>query len=218
MIYLDNNATTAIDPQVADVIAQVMASGPANPSSQHAVGRSAHRHIETALEKIAAALNTDFSLPGGPRLIFTSGGTESNNLALAGLGVENGPLIVSRIEHPSVLAVAEDFQKSGRRVAWLDVDSNGIIDIDSLEPLIKSIAADEPVGLVSIMSANNETGVLQPIQQAAEICQAADVPLHVDATQTIGKLPTDLTELGAAAVSFTAHKFHGPAWHWCSVA
>ena len=163
MIYLDNNATTAIDPLVANLITEVLLSGPANPSSQHGVGRSAHRHIENALEVIADCLGTDFSLPGGPRLIFTSGGTESNNLALAGLGVEDGPLIISRIEHPSIFAAAEAQEAAGRRVAWLEVDSNGVVDIESLKPLIQSFADDEPVGLVSLMSANNETGVLQPI-------------------------------------------------------
>ena len=120
----------------------------------------------------------------------------------------DGPVVVSRIEHPSVFATAEALQTSGRTIRWLDVDSDGEIRIELLADLISSNAP--PASLVSIMSANNETGVLQPIDQAAAICRAAGVPLHVDATQSIGKLPMNLDALGASAVTFTAHKFHGP--------
>ena len=210
VIYLDNNATTAIDPRVAAVMADALASGPANPSSQHGVGRAAHSLVETALSSIAQSLHTDFSLPSGPRLIFTSGGTESNHLALAGLGDKDCPLIVSRIEHPSVLATAQAMQAAGRDVRWWDVDQNGVVDLKKLPSLLENDAQPK-AGLVSLMSANNETGVLQPIAATAQICDRAGVALHIDATQTIGKLPTDLDQLGASAVTFTAHKFHGPA-------
>ena len=116
--------------------------------------------------------------------------------------------MVSRIEHPSVLAAAEALQAGGRTIRWLDVDAGGEIRVELLEDLI--LDQPNPATLVSIMSANNETGVLQPIDRVAEICHAAGVPLHVDATQSIGKLPVQLDTLGASAVTFTAHKFHGP--------
>ncbi len=208
-IYFDNNATTAIDPRVADVIDRVLRAGPANASSQHAVGRLARQRVDESLEIIGTALGTDLGRPAGPRLILTSGGTESNHMALFGIGDLQQPLVVSNIEHPSVLATAKYQQSLGREVRWLPVDGDGVIQIDALASMI------EPPGkpratLVSLMSANNETGVIQPIQQAAKICREANVPLHVDATQSIGKVPFPLDRLDAAAVTFTAHKLHGP--------
>ena len=208
-IYLDNNATTAIDPRVADTIDKVFRGGPANPSSQHAAGRKARQIIDQSLEKIAAALGTDINAPGGPRLILTSGGTESNHMALYGIGDPSGPLVVSKIEHPSVLATAQHQQASGREVRWIPVDRDGVIEIDALASMIDPPDA-APAALVSLMSANNETGVIQPIQKAADLCRSAGVPLHVDATQSIGKVPFNLDALGAAAVTLTAHKLHGP--------
>ena len=208
-IYLDNNATTAIDPRVADVIDEVLRAGPANPSSQHAAGRRARERVDQALETIAAALGTNISTPGGPRLILTSGGTESNHMALHGIGDPKGPLVVSEIEHPSVRATAQHQQANGREVRWIPVDRGGVIHLDALASMIDP-PGEQAAVLVSMMSANNETGVIQPIQQAAEICRSAGVPLHIDATQSIGKVPVDLDALDAAAVTFTAHKLHGP--------
>ncbi|MCG8651940.1 MAG: cysteine desulfurase [Pirellulales bacterium] len=195
-----------MDPRVADVIDRVLRSGPANASSQHALGQRARNQIEQSLEVIGKCLGSPLDQPGGPRLILTSGGTESNNLALLGIG--NQDLLVSRIEHPSVIAVARWLEKTGRQVHWIDAKPSGEVDLGSLDRLLDRHHAT--VSLVSIMSANNETGVLQPIREAAEICAAAGVPLHVDATQSIGKVTVNLTSLGAAAVTFAAHKFHGP--------
>lgn len=205
-IYLDNNATTALDPRVGEKMLAAYGSGPINPASQHAAGRLARDQLDAAIDTIGKCIGTRLDQPGGPRLVLTSGGTESNNLALRGIGGD-GPLVVSRIEHPSVLAAAQALEAEGRTVRWLDVDPGGEIDLEKLPTLI---AGDQPAALVSIMSANNETGVLQPIEQAAVICRDAGVPLHVDATQSVGKLPVDLASLGAAAVTFSAHKFHGP--------
>ena len=209
-IYLDNNATTAIDPRVADVIDRVFRAGPANASSQHAAGRAARLRIDDAVETIAAALGTDVSKPGGPRLILTSGGTESNHMALHGLGEPDAPLVVSSIEHPSILQAAKQQAASGREVRFLPVDGDGVIQLEGLASMIDP-PGGRPAGLVSIMSANNETGVLQPIEQAAQICRDLDVPLHIDATQSLGKVPFRLDHVPAAAVTFTAHKLHGPA-------
>ena len=148
-IYLDNNATTAIDPRVADVIDQVLRAGPANASSQHAVGRAARVRIDEALESIASALETDVSSPAGARLIFTSGGTESNHLALTGLGQPADPLVVSSIEHPSVLQTAQQQEKLGREVRWLPVDRHGVVKLDGLASMI-----DPPTG--------NRAGLVSP--------------------------------------------------------
>ncbi|TWU40804.1 cysteine desulfurase family protein [Novipirellula artificiosorum] len=208
MIYLDNNATTAIDARVANVIAEVLALGPANASSQHAMGRAAQLHIDEAFDVISQAVDTTLDRPGGPRFLFTSGGTESNNLALAGLGDPHSAIILSRIEHPSVISVAEQLASTGREIRWMEVDSNGVARIDELAEQIQSCRS--PCGLVSLMSANNETGVLQPIEEAAVVCRRAGVLLHVDATQSIGKVPFSLRRLDAAAVTLSAHKFHGP--------
>jgi len=219
VIYLDNNATTAIDPRVIQVIAEVYAKGPANASSQHAVGRAAAAELEDAREMIAAALGTDVSRPGGPRLIITSGGTESNHLALTGIVDPDrdngaGPIVLSRLEHPSVLATAEALHAAtGRPLRWLDVDRSGVVSLDSLADLISGKGARDgagKAGLVSLMSANNETGVIQPVEMASQICRAANVPLHVDATQSVGKIPIELDTWGCSAVTFTAHKLHGP--------
>lgn len=206
-IYLDNNATTDLDPRVAETILEVLRAGPANPSSLHALGRRAQGRIDQEVDVIGSCLGSRLDQPGGPRLVFTSGGTESNNLALQGLA-RQGAIVVSRIEHPSVIETAQAMERLGRHVRWLNVDHQGQVDPDHLQSLIDDTAA--PLGLVSVMSANNETGVIQPISEIAGLCAGAGIPLHVDATQTVGKLPVSLDSLGVAAVSFSAHKFHGP--------
>ena len=208
MIYLDNNATTAIDPRVAEVMHHVACSGPLNPSSQHAAGRRARRLLDDAVVQIGRLLGAAVDRPGGERLIITSGGTEANQLALHGLGPGGCPWIISTIEHPSLLQSARAAQAAGRTVHWLPVDRRGIVSIAALDAILSRAAGDAPV--VAIMAANNETGVLQPVQQAAERCRSAGALLHVDATQWAGKLPLDFRQLGADAVALAAHKFHGP--------
>jgi len=140
-------------------------------------------------------------------LILTSGGTEANNLALRGLGDRRAPLIVSQIEHASVREVALAAAAAGRPVHALPVDAKGVVSLEALET---RLAGSPPPTLVSLMAANNETGVLQPIAEAASLCHAADVPLHVDATQWIGKLPFAFDETAIDAITFAPHKFHGP--------
>jgi len=208
LIYFDNNATTAIDPAVADAIMVALKSGPMNASSQHAIGRAAHNKLDSAISEIGQLLGADVDSPGGDQLILTSGGSESNNLAIFGIGDPTAPLVVSAIEHPSVLAAAVMTQHAGREVRVIPVDSTGSIDIAAARLLITKLPLPS---LVSVMSANNETGVIQPTTNLADICQPLSIPLHIDATQTIGKLPFAFPSSGAAAVTFTAHKFHGPA-------
>ncbi len=177
MIYLDNNATTAMDPLVIDLIAAEMRRGPSNPSSQHSVGRRANECLDDAVQRIGACLGSDLSVPGGPRLILTSGGTESNNLALAGLSDDDSaPLVVSSIEHASVLGYAKEAILRGRQVHFLPVTSGGVVKVDSLRKTLSQIdstriQSDQPRSpktLVAVMSANNETGVIQPIREIYE--------------------------------------------------
>ena len=209
MIYLDNNATTELDRRVAEIMLEVWQSGPLNASSQHAAGRSARNRLDDAISQLGQLLGADVDSPGGDALTLTSGGTEANNLAICGIGDPSLPLVVSAIEHPSVLRCASNQAAAGRIVRVIPVDSSGVIDLDAAAQLIAR-AMPRP-SLASVMAANNETGVIQPIEPLAAICNDAGVPLHVDATQSVGKLPVDFRKLGVAALTASAHKFHGPA-------
>lgn len=213
MIYLDNNATTAIDPRVADRIREVWDVGSLNPSSQHRAGRRARNLLDDAISQLGACLGADVDSPGGDFIVLTSGGTEANHLALSGLGDPRGALVVSSIEHPSVLEPARAQAAAGRPLRLLPVDSFGQIRLAEAERLI--VAESPRVSLVSVLAANNETGVIQPIEELAEICSRAGVPLHVDATQTVGKLPIPFARSGITALTAAAHKFHGPAGVGC---
>ncbi|NIL95969.1 MAG: aminotransferase class V-fold PLP-dependent enzyme [Planctomycetales bacterium] len=205
-IYLDHNATTPLDPRVADAMRQAAAESFANPASQHGPGRQARRTVERARQQIGQLLGADMGGGGADRLIFTSGATEANNLALRGLaGQPPGRLIISAIEHPSVVGTAENLHSLGFEISLLPVDGDGIVQVDALPARLTP-----DTRLVSVMLGNNETGALQPIERLAAHCAAAGVPLHTDAAQVAGKLPIDFRNLGATALTFTAHKFHGP--------
>ena len=174
-IYLDHNATTPIDPRVALAIADCEAARYMNPASQHAPGRQARRVLEESLDSIVELLGG----AADDRLVTTSGATEANNLALLGLsGKPPGRIIVSAVEHPSVIGAAEELQRRGFEICRLGVDDAGVVDLDQLASLL-----DDQVRLVSIMLGNHETGAIQPVAAAADLCRAAGVPLHTDATQ-----------------------------------
>ncbi|MDZ4819712.1 MAG: cysteine desulfurase family protein [Planctomycetota bacterium] len=214
-IYLDHNSTTPLLPAVAEAMQQCQAANMANPASQHAAGRRARQALEDAREGIAEILGAKTVGQQADRLIFTSGGTEANNLALFGLaGQASGTIYVSGIEHPSVLAPVERLAQLGWQVQELPANSDGVVSLDGLESggLPNS---PEPL-LMALMLGNNETGVLQPVQQAAAICRKAfanrhsAVHLHTDAVQAVGKIPVDFQALGCSTLAFTAHKFHGP--------
>lgn len=208
-IYLDNNATTRMDPRVADTMRACAVAGHGNPASPHAHGRRARRVVEEARESIGRLLGCHQADIHADRVLFTSGGTEANNLAILGLaGPPRSRVIVSAIEHPSIAGPAERLVRLGHDVQRLRVTSAGIVDVKHLDELL---TADAPrTSLVSVMLGNNETGVIQPVAEIATRCARADVALHTDAVQAVGKIPVHFRQLGVTALSLTAHKFHGP--------
>ncbi len=207
MIYLDNNATTPLRDEVLEAMISSWRSGPANPSSQHRWGRRAARVMEDAREAIAELLGADAASLPSDRVIFTSGGTEANNLAILGLNRDTpGKVVISAIEHPSVSHAARELARRGVPVEILRVLPTGVVDLAHLAELL----AQSPTRLVSVMLVNNETGVIQPLAQVAELCSQAGVPLHTDAVQAVGKLPVNFRSLGVAAMTIAPHKFHGP--------
>lgn len=214
VIYLDNNATTQLDSDVARAMHECQLTGHANPASQHRAGQRARSVLENARDRIASILNIDNSSPASDRLVFTSGGTEANNLALRGLcrdiECKSRFILVSSIEHPSVLATANQL-KSNDHVEFVHCNRNGLVDLDHLRYLLTNAAVAPTI--VSIMAANNETGVVQPVAEIVDICRELQPTslIHTDAVQLVGKIPVDFQELKVDAMSFSAHKFHGPS-------
>ena len=195
-IYLDHNATTPLRPAARTaVVAAMEATG--NASSVHAEGRAAHARIDEARAAVAAALGVRADM-----VVFTSGGSEANNLALKVRDAR--ALIVSAIEHPSVLAAA---RADARPLADIPVDADGIVDLDRLESLLE--VAERPA-LVSVMLANNETGVIEPVKAVADLVHVHDGLLHVDAVQAAGRIPARFAMLGADLATLSAHKIGGP--------
>lgn len=203
LIYFDNNATTQLDPRVLDAMLPYLREQYANPSSLHHFGQQSRHAVETAREQVAAAIGA------APRqIVFTGGGTEANTLAIRGtLATRPGKrhVVTTAVEHDSVLRLGRQLEKEGYRVTFLPVDSLGRLD-----PAVFEAALDDDTALATIMHANNETGVLFPIEQLGQIAAARGVPLHVDATQTVGKLPIDVSRLPVNLLTMAAHKFHGP--------
>lgn len=203
MIYLDYNATTPLCAPAWGAMQPYFGRHFGNPSSVHRAGRETRAAVDDARDELAALLRVK-----PHELVFTSGGTESNNLALLGLARNLAPngkhLISNRAEHHAVLHTLEHLeQREGFEITWLDLSRDGLIDPDALAEAIRP----ETI-LVSIMTANNETGVIQPMAEIAERCRSRGVLLHSDMVQSFGKLETDLNGIDAA--SFAAHKFHGP--------
>jgi cysteine desulfurase len=203
MIYLDHNATTPLCDKARQAMLPYLNRYFGNPSSVHQAGREARALVDDARDKLAALLHTK-----PHELVFTSGGTESNNLAVLGLArcpsSRAGHVISNKAEHHAVLNALEYLEKRENfEVTWLDVSRNGIVDLDQLAGAIRP-----ETRLVSIMTANNETGVIQPIAEISEICRARGVLLHSDMVQSFGKIDIDLSLVDSA--SLAAHKFYGP--------
>jgi len=205
-VYLDFAATTPIDPRVAEAMQSCLSPGGpfANPASIHIAGRESAALVEKARQRLADLLGAD------PRcLIWTSGATESDNLAILGAAsfrAHRGKhLITMPTEHKAVTDTFAHLEKSGYGITWLKPDADGLLSIDELESSIR-----DDTQLVSIMHINNETGVIQDIGRIGELCRARDILFHTDAAQSVGKLPLDLGEAPIDLLSLTAHKFYGP--------
>jgi len=200
-IYLDNAATTKVDDKVTKKIREVFVDNYGNASSSHSYGRKAREIINNAREKIAKFIGTDTS-----EIIFTSGGTESNNLALKGLALANPNkkhIITSVIEHPAILETCRALEKEGYKVDYIGVGADGIVDIKEIE---KKIGKDTLV--VSVMHVNNEIGTIQPVKEIGKVCKRAGVYFHTDAVQGFMKVGLDLTNVDLMSVS--GHKVHAP--------
>ena len=205
-IYLDYAATTPVDPRVLETMAssQSTVCGFANPSSSHPAGRRSSENVATAAGQLAALLHT-----APERLVWTSGATESNNLAIVGAARQRAHrgkhLITMLTEHNAVSDVFRALQTQGFDVTWLKPDSSGSLVLADLREAIR-----DDTQLVSVMYVNNETGVVQDIAQIGATCRERDVLVHVDAAQAVGKLPIDLSALAVDFLSMTAHKLYGP--------
>ena len=205
MIYLDNAASTAVHPEVVKEMMPYFDVQYGNPSSIHQFGRKAKNAIQKARKQVAALIGAE-----PDEILFTSGGTESNNTILFGYSIlipnfEQHNVITSSIEHEAILAPCKELEKKGYKITYLPVDEHGMIDPSEIANSITSTT-----GLVSIMFANNEVGTIQPIKEISEICKKYQIPLHTDAVQAVGKIPIDVKELCVDALSISSHKINGP--------
>ena len=203
-IYLDYAATTPLDPSVAECMREVQATAYFNPASNHIAGRQSARIVAQAAAKLGALLNVDAA-----RIVWTSGATESNNLAILGAAKQRAHrgrhLVTMRTEHKAVVDVFRALEKDGYEVTWLSPGADGQLDLGSFEAALR-----EDTQLVSIMQINNETGIVQDIEAIARICRSRNILFHVDAAQAVGKVPVDVSALQVDMMSMTAHKFYGP--------
>ena len=204
VVYLDNNATTRVAPEVAEAMEPYFHDLYGNPSSMHSFGGQVRKAVEQAREQVAALLGADPS-----EIVFTSCGTESDNAAIRGtLEAHAGRkhhIITTRVEHPGVRSVCRYLANNGYRVTELPVDSEGLLDLGMLEDAITDDTA-----IVSIMWANNETGVIFPIEEIADICRRKGVVFHTDAVQAVGKVPIDLSRTPVDLLALSGHKLHAP--------
>ena len=204
VIYFDNNATTRIAPQAREAMAPYLDELYGNPSSIHRFGSRVGRALDRARGQVAELLGADDEV----EVLFTSCGSEGDNTAIRGI-LEAAPgkrhLVTTSVEHPAVLGLGQHLEKKGYRVTWLGVDEDGRLDLDELRD-----ALSDETALVSIMYANNETGVVFPVHEAGEIVKARGIPFHVDAVQVPGKIELDLKDGPIDLLTVSAHKFHGP--------
>lgn len=203
-IYLDNGATTKMDKRVLDEMMPYFFEEYGNASSVYSLGRNARKAVEEAREKVAKAINAD-----PEEIYFTSGGTESDITAIRGIAYsyrsKGNHIITSKIEHPAVLETCRALEKEGFEVTYIDVDEIGIVDLEKLENSI----TDKTI-LITIMYANNEIGVIQPIKEIAEIASSKGIYFHTDSVQAIGNVKIDVKKYKIDSLSMSAHKFYGP--------
>ena len=205
MIYLDNNATTRVAPEVFEAMQPYLTESYGNPSSAHTFGRQMREAVENARAHVALLLGVNHA----DEIVFTSGGSESDNWALGGF-LEQNPnqrhIITTRVEHEAVLKLCEHLGEIGCEVTWLEVDQNGELDPDDLRKALR-----RTTGIVSVMLANNETGVLFPIEEIGRLVREhSDAVFHVDGVQAVGKIPIDLRDWPVDLFAISGHKFHAP--------
>lgn len=201
-IYLDNNATTRVHPAVLDVLNASLRDVYGNASSIHKEGQAARRRIEDARESVAALIGAS-----AREIVFTSGGTESNNAAILGAAVSSDShhIVTTSIEHPSVLEPVRELQRRGHDVTYVAPRRNGVIDADDVIAALR-----DDTRLVAVMLANNETGVVQPVGEIGRVCRERGIHLHCDAVQGAGKIDVDVNALAADTLALSAHKLHAP--------
>ena len=206
-VYLDNNATTMVDPQVVEAMQPFFSELYGNPSSLHKFGTATHPHLRKAIDQMYTALNAS----DDDDIIFTSCATESNNWVLKSVfndfivGGDKDHIITTEVEHPSVLSTCRWLEEQGVKVTYLPVNEEGIV-----EPHVVKSFITNKTALVSVMWASNETGMIFPIKEIGEICKSNGVLFHSDGVQAVGKIPVDLQDVHVDFVSMSAHKFHGP--------
>jgi cysteine desulfurase len=203
-IYMDHAATTPLAPEVLEAMIPYFSQRYGNPSSLHSFGREAREAVEEARAEVAALLNAEPS-----EIYFTSGGTESDNLAIKGIARRNRKkgrhIITSSIEHPAVLEVCRSLTREGFEVTYLPVTKEGLVEVGAVEE-----AVCEDTILISIMHANNEIGTIQPLEEIGRLAREKEIYFHTDGVQTAGKIPVDVRSLGIDAFSISAHKLYGP--------
>ena len=208
-IYLDNNATTEIDPRVWDYMGEVSRKAFANPGSRHSLGRVARQYLEESRDSIASIVGCK-----SKEIIFTSGGTESSNLAIFGLTAtqEKGMIAITGGEHPATREPINILEKQGWKIFEIPLDESGLIDISNID-----VWPWDEIRFVSFILAHNETGTIQSPETLMEYCFDRGIPVHVDAVQSFGKIDVNFAKLNATAMSAAAHKFHGPRGIGCLV-
>ncbi len=204
MIYMDNSATSPVKEEVFNAMVPYLKEEFGNPSTFYSLGRSAKKAVETAREHVAQLINADVK-----EITFTSGGTESDNMAIKGIAYKledkGKHIITTEIEHPAVLRTCEYLESKGFEVTYLPVQENGIIDINDLKGAIR-----EDTILISVMHANNEIGTIQPIEEVGAIAKENGITFHVDAVQSVGKIPVDVKKANIDLLSISSHKIYGP--------